>query len=274
MKNKVNKKMDNETKRALITMGIMVFVILLIVLSFVVSSNKGKNIINNLEKIYNLDEISLLYVGSSSCGVCEIYDPIIDKASTDNNFTFYYIDMDDLNKNQTNQLVSILGKEGQKFGTPYTVLLGNGKVIAELSSYVETNELIDFLIENEFLEAETAQKEETSLNMINYSEYNELLESNEKIIIVLAQTTCGACITAKPFIEEIASEKKDITINYFNVDKMTTDEYGLFKKSLTMFSSKWYTPTIIIVKGNEVLDSYQGFDSKEKYLEFLESNGF
>lgn len=263
----------SEKKRGIIILIIVAILILLIPLSLVFKNMKGNNVIKNLDLLFESAEMRLLYIGSSSCRYCQIYSPILDKVSDANEFDYYYIDMEKLTETQYNKVIRKIGKEGQDFGTPYTALISSNKIVGEIPGFVEEDELIDFLIEKNFLKKENVVREETSLNMIDYSEYNKILEAEDKEIIVFAASSCSYCIEAKPILNEIAKEH-NLKINYFNIDKISDEEYYEIQKTLEFFNSRWGTPTTVIVESKEQIDLISGLKSKEEFLKFFTNNGF
>lgn len=262
-----------EKNRAIITLVIILIILLLVPMAAIAKSVKGNKILKELDELYTSKEMVLLYVGSKNCSFCEKYNPVIEKVSSDNKFNYYYIDITNLTNGQYRKLLAKLGKESEKFGTPYTALIQDNKIVGDLPGFVEANDLVEFLVKNKFIDENDAVKEEVNLNMIGYSEYSTLIKSENKSIIVLASSTCSACLAAKPVLDEIAKEK-DLEINYLNVDKLSTEDYQSFTKSFEMFSGEWSTPTIIITENNKILKNYVGYNTKDVYIQFFKDNGF
>lgn len=262
----------NETKKTAIVMGLVILFLLIIPIAMMFKSGEGKDIISKVEALVNSKEPQIIYIGSKDCVHCVKFNPIIENASKTNNFKYNYFDIVSLTQTQKYNLAKIFGKENEGIGTPHTVIAKEGKIIAELSGFVEEDKLLEFLVTNKIIEKAVATPNTSSLKMIGYSEYAALLESETPRIIVLAQSTCPACIQTKPILEAIASEKK-IEINYFDVDKMSSEDYKKMSETLPLFKEEWYTPTTIVVSKKAMLDKVVGAAEKTAYIDFFTKNG-
>lgn len=121
---------------------------------------------------------------------------------------------------------------------------------------------------NEVLESNDAH-----LNKINYAAYDEAINRDEPEFIVIAQTGCSHCEDAKPVLNIIAKEY-DIKINWLDITELSEEEQNKVTSSLDIFSQDFGTPLLMIVKDKKVIDSIQGFESKDKYVTFLKDNNF
>ena len=101
--------------------------------------------------------------------------------------------------------------------------------------------LIALLIVLSLVTKDTTKKEEgnttvddselTSLNFVDYDTFMSKLESGEKAIYVLGQTTCGYCSMYKPVINEVASEY-GVEFNYININTLEEDQYNSLKDAI------------------------------------------
>lgn len=262
----------NETKKTALVIGMVVLFLLVIPVAMMFKTGEGKDLVAKVEALINSKEAQIIYIGSKNCSYCTMFTPIIKEASENNDFEYTYFDIAPLTQSQYNRLADLLGKSEDGIGTPHTVIAKDGKIVAELAGYVEEAKLLEFLVTNKILEAKDVVVEETPLKMINYTEYESILNGTESKIVVFAQTTCSYCIQTKPVLEEIAEEYK-IEINYFNIDKISTDEYKKLVTTLPLFESEWGTPTTVILANKTSKGMVSGAASKDAYVKLFKENG-
>ena len=93
-------------------------------------------------------------------------------------------------------------------------------------------------------------------------------------ILVLGQTTCGYCIKAKPILSKIADDY-GITINYINVNTLTSEQSGKLSKYVSYLGeNEWGTPLTLIVNNGKVVDSANGLLDEDGYVKLFKDNGF
>lgn len=189
------------------------------------------------------------------------------------NFEYTYVNIDKLSNSQFNKISGKLEIDTNNFGTPYLVIVKDGKKIAEQPGYVEEDDLFNFLQYNGIISENEVY--ETNLTKISYAEYKELIGKEEKEIIVIAQTGCSACASAKPSLNEIA-EEYEVKINWFDIKRIASEEeWQEFLSSLDYYQkNEWGTPLTLIVANNKVVDAYSGFYDKQAYVDFFKKNEF
>ncbi|MBQ9181303.1 MAG: thioredoxin family protein [Bacilli bacterium] len=145
--------------------------------------------------------------------------------------------------------------------------------------------LIALLIVLSLVTKDTTKKEEgnttvddselTSLNFVDYDTFMSKLESGEKAIYVLGQTTCGYCSMYKPVINEVASEY-GVEFNYININTLEEDQYNSLKDAIDYVrdNDDWGTPLTLIVEDGETVDKINGYTEKDEVVSFLKTNGF
>ena len=180
-------------------------------------------------------------------------------------FDYIYIDAAKINSSYMSKILEKLNLTS--IGTPYLAIVSNGKIVDTQNGYADYDVTFEFLQENDIIDKDA----KLLLNYIDYEEYDKLLKSDEKNIIVVGQSTCGYCVQAKLILNEIA-EEKDITINYLNVSYMTEEEGEKFEKSLEYFEGSWGTPVMMVVQDGEMIDIVEQLVTKGEYIEFLEEN--
>ena len=88
----------------------------------------------------------------------------------------------------------------------------------------------------------------------------EVIESDKPVLIDFYATWCGPCKMIAPFVEEIANENPDIKVGKINVD-----EEGALATAFGIVS----IPTLVVVKGGEVVNKAVGYRSKDQILKLL-----
>ena len=153
-------------------------------------------------------------IGRDNCSWCQLFKPVLDSMHDKFGFDYLYVNTNELTSGVFKKLLKSIDVDEQEFGTPYTVVVKEGKVVDSLSGYTDDVELLKFLKKHNFVD----EHAKLSLNYIDYSGFKSVAKSNENGILVLGQTTCGYCIKAKPILTQIADEY-GIVINYLTLVK-------------------------------------------------------
>ena len=123
-----------------------------------------------------------------------------------------------------------------------------------------------------------AEKESTSIKdsekkkfiEINTNEFLEILKGTTKKVVLIARPTCEYCQIATPIIQHVAYNY-NIDINYLNTDDFSDEDDNNFINSNDFFKEDFGTPTLIIVKDNNIIDSI-GLTDYAHYLDFFKRN--
>lgn len=271
----------NEKTKTIITLIIVFLIVMLLPLSLYVKQSNGQKQLDNLNEIFEKEGNNLFYIGSADCTYCNQFDPVIDSVAENYDFKYVYINKKDLTEKQFNELLSKFEIDQDEFGTPFLVTGGKGKKTAEKPGYMNETQLVEFLKQSEFLDEDVEPKnkiedEETdALNFIDISELEKLVNNSDKSIIVLGQTGCGACIQAKPILNNIAKEK-NVKINYLEIDLISDEEdYKIVGQILNDLGiEELYTPYLMVVQNKKELDNIIGLDSEDNYVKLFRQHGF
>ena len=256
----------NESKKMLIIVGVVVFSILGIFGFALTESKASEAIYNNFEAAFNSTENKLVYLGSSTCGYCQLLNPSLEDMKERYDFDYLYIDVSEISSGYLKKILSQL--ELTSLGTPYLAIVSNGEIVDTQNGYSDYDITFEFLKDNKII----GEDQELLLNYIGYDEYDKLLNSDKKNVIVVGQSTCSYCVQAKVTLNDIV-EENDITINYLNISYLTEEEGEKFESSLDYFENSWGTPIMMIVQDGKLVDIIEQYVDKDEYVEFLEENG-
>lgn len=126
--------------------------------------------------------------------------------------------------------------------------------------------------ENTRREPEISKKEQKDLNNISIDEYLALKSGSELSVIYIARPTCGYCQKEEPIVKNLAYLYEGLKINYLNTDELSEDDFNKLTSSDDFFSSGFGTPTIILVKDGNIVDSSRGYHTKAELVEFFQKN--
>ncbi len=263
-------KLSNEGKK-LITVGIiLVGIIIAIIISSIMGSQNIDDSVKQYEELLNSEEPHLLYIGSAECSYCELFDPIFNEIVTDYDVNYSYVDTSLLNDAELNHVMDVFNTESS---TPQVLVLQGGEIIDSQMGYVPRESFFSFLQDSEVINEEAELKDlYPSLNSVDYTEYEALINSGSDEVIMLSQTTCSYCGEAKPILNEIASEY-DIVINYIELDQMSQEDGTKFMESLDRYAEDFGTPLTLVVNNKEVKDELSGLTTKEDYVTFFKDAG-
>ncbi|MDD3392198.1 MAG: hypothetical protein PHE54_01510 [Bacilli bacterium] len=269
----------NEKKRVTIILVLMAIVIITIPIFTYINNKEGNKIVTAVKELLDYNGTNVVYLGddSDSCSNCSLYNSTMIYLKENYDVDYNYVDLSKLNDDQYDEVIGLFDISTSELTKPYLLIVTNGEVVAYRYGYDEGDETFSFLQNNDIINAEYIYISETPyLNKINFEEYNNMIASDTKKIIVLMQVGCSACTMAKPILNEIA-EEYDMEINYFVLNDVDTEEENNeFMASLSYYSDNKEigTPLALIVSNNEVLAVRDGFYSKEDYVAFFKTNGF
>lgn len=261
--------MKEENKRLFILLAVVLGIVLFIAISAIASNIKAQKYVDQVKEAFSKKESTLVYLGKDTCSYCALLEPTLKEFQDEYKFDYTYVDTNKANA-KLDQILKKFNQDIENFGTPYLAVVKDGKIVKEQHGYAEENELFAFLKETGFIPKEA----KLALNYLDYNTYKDKLESSDKQIFVITQTGCSHCENAKPVLKEIAKEY-NCNINIVNTTSLSEEEQKKFMESLPYYNEEqWGTPLILVVENKNIIDSMQGFSSKEDYIDFFKKNGY
>ena len=100
-----------------------------------------------------------------------------------------------------------------------------------------------------------------SLVSINKENFENIRNSEKKVLIDFYADWCGPCRMVSPIIDEIANERDDIIVGKVNVDneQELASEFGVFS-----------IPTLVVLEGGKVVKQVSGARPKAAILALLD----
>ena len=96
----------------------------------------------------------------------------------------------------------------------------------------------------------------------NLEDYNELI-MNDLVIVDFYATWCGPCKMLSPILEELASEREEISIVKIDVDK---------NQELSKSNGIMSVPTLIMFSKGELLAKTSGYMTKDNLITWIDEN--
>ena len=89
---------------------------------------------------------------------------------------------------------------------------------------------------------------------------NEVLNSDKKVLIDFYADWCGPCKMMSPIIDEISEENQEVKVCKVNVDENPdlAERYAVMS-----------IPTIMVIEGGEIKQTFLGVKAKDEILEAL-----
>ena len=127
--------------------------------------------------------------------------------------------------------------------------------------------------EQPVISEETVTLEEAGFKNISVKEFNKILNSKKKSIVLVARPTCMYCEKFAPVLKE-AKDKMNLKINYIDTDEFGEDDWYEFTSSLEFLQGEWGTPLLMIVQDGKLVDKNNGYVEYHDLEKFLNRNGF
>lgn len=113
------------------------------------------------------------------------------------------------------------------------------------------------------------------LTTIAYEQFNILLQSGEKEVVVIARPGCSWCQQYKPIMRKVATEY-NLDVKYLdNIDALTDAEMEEYLALDTVSQQKGGvgTPITLVIQNGAIVDRIDGYVEEDTLVSFLQAQG-
>lgn len=105
--------------------------------------------IDNYLKMLKEDEKNIILIARPTCSYCEMFTPILKEAADDMNLVINYVNTDEFSSDDWEKFESSLSYFSENdWGTPLTLIVQNGKVVADNGGYTDIETIKKFFKDN------------------------------------------------------------------------------------------------------------------------------
>lgn len=222
-----------------------------------------------IEEVNNLlkTDYSLIYLPYKYKEEVNNQDLIFSEISTEYEINYKKIDAYLLSKTQQNKLNSIL--QISSVEDQIVILVKDKKIIGSIRGINNKLIYLDELKKFNFID-------QIILRVINidYDNFNNLLNDNNKNIIVIGKDECKYCEEVNFILNDIGIEY-DIKVNYINVGKLDSNISKEIEKKLIElgYNDGFTTPITLIVENNKLINYVIGLSNKQYFIDIFIENG-
>ena len=113
---------------------------------------------------------------------------------------------------------------------------------------------------------------DVGLNKVSYDEYENHINNDDAILVVIERTGCSWCAKYLPIMEEVASTYQIPVLDIDIAELTDLERTKLNNSNRYLKTQDWGTPTTLLLKGSIVVDSIGGYVEKETLVSFIEEN--
>lgn len=221
-------------------------------------ANNVKQISEDSLKILN-SEYCMIYIPYKNIDEIEKQENIFIDIAKEYSIEYKRIDAYLLSLNQQEKINSLLGISDVE--DQILVLIKNGKMIANIRGIHSKNTYIENLYDVNFID-----ELEDKIHQIDFDEFKDLLQDNNKNIILVASSDGKDSNEVYTLLNEMIYNY-EIEVNYINIQVMDSELYNSVKEELENigYDGSFSLPLVIISESNKVL-SYAIGNSKEEYF--------
>lgn len=261
----------NEKKKLTMVLSMIVAVVLTVVIGQIITNLKSHSIRKNVDKLYNGNEVSIIYLGRDNCGYCQLFNPIIKSVSEKYKLDYEYINTNKLTNKDLIKILDTLNVDTNNFGTPYIAIVQNGKKIVEQSGYVNESDLFMIFKEAKLIDESEQNPYIASDDNEVVKSFIDVLNSSSKKLVYIGRPTCTYCQKLSPILESVTKEY-NIDYYYINTDEIESNELSAILYKLGKKSSSFGTPYLAIVQNGEKISENNGYIEQSDLIEFFKKN--
>lgn len=147
-----------------------------------------------------------------------------------------------------------------------------GKVLKIVGIVIAALAVLSLAIGISFVKKDDS-KSPKDYNEVTLNEYLNIINSDEKSVILVARPTCTYCQKFSPILKQAAGDL-DLVVNYIDTDKFSEDDWKTFNNSLSYYTkNEWGTPLTLIVQKGEIVDVNSGYTDLATIKNFFTKNG-
>ena len=227
---------------------------------------ENSKIIESVNEILTTD-YSLVYLPYKNIDEIDNQDKLLKKISHDYEINYKKVDAFLLSKSQQNKLNSIL--QISTVEDQIIILVKDKKVVGSIRGVNNKKSFLNNLKDFNFID-----EIGYFITHINLDEFNNLLNNNEKNIIVIGKDDCKYCNQVNDTLNSIAINY-DIKINSINVGKIDSQISMEIEKRLNdlNYTDGFTTPITLIVENNKLLDYVIGASTEQYFVDIFKENG-
>lgn len=186
---------------------------------------KGSEEMQKFYTYFDKEEPTLLVFASTSCGWCQLQEPIVEKIAEAYDLDYLYMDYTKLEGSEVSNVVSYLGIGG---GTPTSTIVQSGKVLKSVEGMLEGKDYVEFLVEGGVLPKGSTYKDEENLIVVTYDKFKELLKGKDTTVVLfdfyaIQNSVCGdRCLDQRKVLNSIAKEN-NIPVYHLPLANTTDD---------------------------------------------------
>lgn len=276
-------KLEVTKNKNRIFLGVLISITLLALFLFgilKITSSSHNDIMTKFEEVYESDDEQIIFYNDSST-------TYVDENSLENDyliqikkdFKIDYLDVD-ISKMNNKNIDDINNKLGISGKTPSIIVVKDKKIIAVNEGFIESHNLISFLVKANVLKEGDKYSKVDNLKFIDYDRYNEIIKEKKDSIVVVGKAACKYCESVKPILNNISKAYK-VDINYLDLSDMKKEDAQDFFEKIPEQGYKeeklenegvFSTPTLFIIKKGKIDNYMQNARSLDEYVEYLKDN--
>ena len=102
--------------------------------------------------MYADDDASIVLIARPTCSYCTIAEPIIRKIAKDYDVDVNYLNTDEFDEDDQNELINSDDFFAEGYGTPLLLVVGEDSIIGKVDGLTDTKNYIDFFKKHGFIE--------------------------------------------------------------------------------------------------------------------------
>lgn len=261
------KKDRTENQRTLIILWVALALVLFTIIASVLGNIEAKKMFKSYEDALASIETKLIYIGRPTCTYCQQMEPILKDLSARYNFDYFYLNTDTLSSTQLDDALAKADIDPESFGTPYFIIIKDGKKVVEQPGLQQKSVFFNFLKTNGVI---ASNAELTFENQEMLSNYNNIISSTTNKLVFAGGVPCLECSTVDSSLLGFGT---DFNLEFFflNYDEMTSNELQTELSKLGITDINNTKPYVMVVNNGKLIAKYSGEMTEKGLFEFIKS---